>query len=210
MPGSFGRPVWANRTSRKSWVTNSWPSQVWSSGIARAWARWTFGLSGSRSAVDGADEIIRRELAPYIITTEEKELEDVIVQLLKANAATLATAESCTGGLLANRVTDVPGSSAVFLEGNVTYSNEAKTRTLGVSAELISAAGAVSEEVARAMAEGASATKWDDVRPLNYRNRRTRWGHSPKAGWNRVYRTGEPRRRHSGREVVFSHGSRHL
>ena len=112
-------------------------------------------IVGSQSAVDGADEIIRRELAPYIITTEEKELEDVIVQLLKANAATLATAESCTGGLLANRVTDVPGSSAVFLEGNVTYSNEAKTRTLGVSAELISVAGAVSEEVARAMADGA-------------------------------------------------------
>ena len=112
-------------------------------------------IVGSQSAVDGADDIIRRELAPYIITTEEKELEDVIVQLLKADAATLATAESCTGGLLANRVTDVPGSSAVFLEGNVTYSNEAKTRTLGVAAELISAAGAVSEEVARAMAEGA-------------------------------------------------------
>ena len=112
-------------------------------------------IVGSRSAVDGADQIIRRELAPYIITTEEKELEDVIVQLLKANVATLATAESCTGGLLANRVTDVPGSSAVFIEGNVTYANDAKTRTLGVSAELISVAGAVSEEVARAMAEGA-------------------------------------------------------
>jgi nicotinamide-nucleotide amidase len=112
-------------------------------------------IIGSRSAVDAAEEIIQSELAPYIITTEEKELEDVIVQLLAAKDATLVTAESCTGGLLANRVTDVPGSSAVFLEGDVTYSNEAKTRTLGVSAELISAAGAVSEEVARAMAEGA-------------------------------------------------------
>ncbi len=110
---------------------------------------------GSRSAVDAANAIIQGELAPYIITTEEKELEDVIVQLLTAKDATLATAESCTGGLLANRVTNVPGSSAVFMEGNVTYSNDAKTRTLGVSAELISTAGAVSEEVARAMAEGA-------------------------------------------------------
>jgi nicotinamide-nucleotide amidase len=110
---------------------------------------------GSRSAVDAATEIIRSELAPYIITTEEKELEEVIVQLLTAKVATLATAESCTGGLLANRVTNVPGSSGVFIEGNVTYSNDAKIRTLGVSAELISAAGAVSEEVARAMAEGA-------------------------------------------------------
>jgi nicotinamide-nucleotide amidase len=112
-------------------------------------------IVGSRSAVEVAAEIIQTELAPYIITTEEKELEDVVVQLLTAKQATLATAESCTGGLLANRVTNVPGSSAVFIEGNVTYSNEAKTRTLGVSAELISSVGAVSEEVARAMAEGA-------------------------------------------------------
>jgi len=112
-------------------------------------------IIGSRSAVDAANEIIQSELAPYIIATEEKELEDVIVQLLRAKDATLASAESCTGGLLANRVTNVPGSSAVFIEGNVTYSNDAKTRTLGVSAELISSAGAVSEEVARAMAEGA-------------------------------------------------------
>ena len=112
-------------------------------------------IIGSRSAVDAAEQIIQRELARYIIATEEKELEDIIVQLLNAQRATLATAESCTGGLLANRVTNVPGSSAVFIEGNVTYSNDAKTRTLGVSAELISAAGAVSEEVARAMAEGA-------------------------------------------------------
>jgi nicotinamide-nucleotide amidase len=112
-------------------------------------------IIGSQSAVDTAEEFIQGELSPYIIATEEKELEDVIVQLLTAQRATLATAESCTGGLLANRVTNVPGSSAVFVEGNVTYSNVAKTRTLGVAAELISAAGAVSEEVARAMAEGA-------------------------------------------------------
>jgi len=112
-------------------------------------------IVGSRSAVDTANEIIQTELAPYIISTEAKELEEVIVQLLTAKHATLATAESCTGGLLANRVTDVAGASVVFLEGNVTYSNDAKTRTLGVSAELISTVGAVSEEVARAMAEGA-------------------------------------------------------
>ena len=71
-------------------------------------------------------------------------------QNLPGNAAQLGIR-----GELANRVTNVPGSSAVFIEGNVTYSNGAKTRTLGVSAELISSVGAVSEEVARAMAEGA-------------------------------------------------------
>jgi len=75
--------------------------------------------------------------------------------LLVERKQTLVLAESCTGGLLANRITDVPGASLVFLEGNVTYSNEAKMRTLGVSAELLSTVGAVSEEVARAMAEGA-------------------------------------------------------
>jgi nicotinamide-nucleotide amidase len=112
-------------------------------------------IVGSRSAVDAANEIIQSELAPYIISTEERELEEVVVKLLTAKQATLATAESCTGGLLANRVTDVAGASVVFLEGHVTYSNDAKTRTLGVSAELISTVGAVSEEVARAMAEGA-------------------------------------------------------
>jgi nicotinamide-nucleotide amidase len=110
---------------------------------------------GSQSAVEAANELIQRELGPYIVTTEQQELEDVVVGLLRANEATLAVAESCTGGLLANRITDVPGSSLVFLEGNVTYSNDAKMRTLGVSSELLSTVGAVSEEVARAMADGA-------------------------------------------------------
>jgi nicotinamide-nucleotide amidase len=78
-----------------------------------------------------------------------------VVQLLRQKGATLATAESCTGGLLANRLTNVPGASAVFLEGFVTYSNASKTALLGVPSELIATHGAVSEEVVRAMAEGA-------------------------------------------------------
>jgi nicotinamide-nucleotide amidase len=110
---------------------------------------------GSQSVVESAGSLIESELGPYIVTTEDKELEDVVVALLTAKQATLAIAESCTGGLLSNRMTDVPGSSLVFIEGNVTYSNEAKMRTLGVSAELLSTVGAVSKEVARAMAEGA-------------------------------------------------------
>jgi nicotinamide-nucleotide amidase len=110
---------------------------------------------GPGSAVDAAAQLIENELGPYIVTAEDKDLEDVVVGLLKANKETLAIAESCTGGLLANRITDVPGASVVFLEGNVTYSNDAKMRTLDVSSELLSTVGAVSEEVARAMAEGA-------------------------------------------------------
>lgn len=76
---------------------------------------------------------------------------------------TLATAESCTGGLLAGLLTAVPGSSRVVDRGFVTYSNEAKTGMLGVPATLIDAHGAVSAEVARAMAAGALANSIADV-----------------------------------------------
>jgi nicotinamide-nucleotide amidase len=74
---------------------------------------------------------------------------------LQARSLTLAAAESCTGGLIAAALTAIPGSSATLLAGYVTYSNEAKTRMLGVPAELIASVGAVSEAVARCMAEGA-------------------------------------------------------
>lgn len=110
---------------------------------------------GPGATVAAADRIIRSKLAPYIVTAESKELEEVVVELLRGKGATVAIAESCTGGLLASRITDVPGASTVFLEGNVTYSDEAKTRTLAVPAEMITRVGAVSEEVAAAMAEGA-------------------------------------------------------
>lgn len=78
-----------------------------------------------------------------------------LVQAYKDRGRTLATAESCTGGLVAALLTEVPGSSAVVERGFVTYSNAAKTHLLGVDAGLIAAHGAVSEPVARAMAEGA-------------------------------------------------------
>jgi nicotinamide-nucleotide amidase len=70
---------------------------------------------------------------------------------------TIATAESCTGGLLAGLLTEIPGSSAVVERGFVTYSNEAKSESIGVPPDLIASHGAVSEKVARAMAEGALA-----------------------------------------------------
>ncbi|MBV8968007.1 MAG: nicotinamide-nucleotide amidohydrolase family protein [Verrucomicrobia bacterium] len=109
---------------------------------------------GDHASVEQASEIVRNHLGVYVISQDSQSLEEVVVQELAAANATVATAESCTGGLLANRLTNVPGASAVFLEGCVTYSNEAKTRTLGVPAELISRVGAVSAEVAQAMAEG--------------------------------------------------------
>ena len=75
---------------------------------------------------------------------------------------TLALAESCTGGFIANRITNLPGASAVLLAGLVTYSNAAKERFLGVRAETLAAHGAVSEAVAREMAEGARANTGAD------------------------------------------------
>jgi nicotinamide-nucleotide amidase len=87
-------------------------------------------------------------------TRDEDTLESVIGDLLRAAGQTLTTAESCTGGLVAQRITAVPGSSDYFLGAAVTYSNELKTRLVGVPAEMIAAHGAVSEPVARAMAEG--------------------------------------------------------
>lgn len=78
-----------------------------------------------------------------------------LLDLARRQGAMLATAESCTGGLIAGAITDVPGSSDVFDRGFVTYSNAAKTEMLGVAHEVIATNGAVSEEVAAAMARGA-------------------------------------------------------
>lgn len=78
-----------------------------------------------------------------------------LYKTLLANNMKLATAESCTGGMVAAAITDIPGSSAVFERGFVTYSNEAKSEMLGVPAHLIATVGAVSREVAVAMAVGA-------------------------------------------------------
>ncbi len=98
-----------------------------------------------------------RELAGEAVFVEDRDetLEAVVAALLERAGATLTTAESCTGGLLAERLTRVPGSSGFFLGGVVAYSNELKTRLLGISEELIASAGAVSEPVAQAMAQGA-------------------------------------------------------
>ena len=86
---------------------------------------------------------------------EDDDLEAVLVRLLTERKATLALAESCTGGCIANRITNVPGASAVLLAGLVTYSNAAKQKFLGVKEETLARHGAVSEPVAREMAEGA-------------------------------------------------------
>jgi nicotinamide-nucleotide amidase len=103
------------------------------------------------------DEIVRSfelALGDRIFAHAATPLEEVVAQLLIDHRATIAAAESCTGGLLAERLTRIPGSSSYFLGGAVCYSNEMKTAWANVPAELISAKGAVSSEVAIALAEG--------------------------------------------------------
>lgn len=105
--------------------------------------------------VRAAEKILREKLGDHSFGCEDEELEAVIVRELTARKQTLAVAESCTGGAIANRITNVPGSSEIFLGGFVTYSNESKQKFLGVRAETLARHGAVSEAVAREMAEGA-------------------------------------------------------
>ena len=111
--------------------------------------------SEAERQVREAEAIVRGLISPYIYGVEDEDLETIIVRLLTERKATLALAESCTGGCIANRVTNVPGASAVLLAGLVTYSNAAKQKFLGVHAETLDRHGAVSEPVAREMAEGA-------------------------------------------------------
>ena len=103
-----------------------------------------------------ADEAeIRRRLGEVVFGENDETLADAVGALLTKQGATICTAESCTGGLIAKCLTDVPGSSAYLVQGWVTYSNEAKCRLLGVPAELIETHGAVSRQVAEAMAANA-------------------------------------------------------
>ncbi|MGA8255481.1 MAG: nicotinamide-nucleotide amidohydrolase family protein [Nocardioides sp.] len=90
-----------------------------------------------------------------VFSDDAGSIDEVVAGLLRAANATVATAESCTAGLLAGRLADVPGSSAYLLGGFVTYANEAKVAEVGVPQELLDTVGAVSAEVAEAMATGA-------------------------------------------------------
>lgn len=90
-------------------------------------------------------------------------LEEQLGDLLRQRGGTISVAESCTGGLLANRITDVPGASTYFKGGIVAYQNNVKERLLGVSTEILKRFGAVSEESARAMAHGCRELFSSDV-----------------------------------------------
>ena len=103
------------------------------------------------------DEIVSRmelALGEHLYSSAGESLEQVVARVLTENRATIAVAESCTGGMLAERLTNVPGSSSYFLGGVVCYSNELKISLVGVPKEMIEAKGAVSSEVAQALADG--------------------------------------------------------
>ncbi len=112
-------------------------------------------LMGSAASIREAGEIVRATFGDELVSDDGANLEDVVVDLLAKRGRTLAIAESCTGGLIASRITDVAGSSEVFRYGFVTYANEAKQELVGVSQDALRSHGAVSGPVARQMAEGA-------------------------------------------------------
>ena len=112
-------------------------------------------LIGGAEIVTQAEAIVRAAYRAEIVSDDQRSLEKVIVDLLTARGQTVTTAESCTGGALAHRLTNAPGASQVYPGGFVTYANAAKTRDLGVDPTLLAEHGAVSEAVACAMCEGA-------------------------------------------------------
>jgi nicotinamide-nucleotide amidase len=112
-------------------------------------------LIGAGAALDQAEAIITAALGHFIFSRGDENLEEVIVKILTTRNETIATAESCTGGLLAHRITNIPGASAVFRAGYVAYANDSKITSLGVGARFLRENGAVSEATAHAMADGA-------------------------------------------------------
>jgi nicotinamide-nucleotide amidase len=110
---------------------------------------------GAQSMVQQAEHMVRQLLGPLVFALGDESMEATLVRLLTERAKTVALAESCTGGMIAHRLTNVPGASAVLKCGLVTYSNEAKRDFLGVSSAALDQHGAVSDVVARQMAQGA-------------------------------------------------------
>ncbi|MEY8234233.1 competence/damage-inducible protein A [Lachnospiraceae bacterium 66-29] len=114
--------------------------------------------------MEPVEEVLRQRFGTLIYTNDPQvTLEMAIYELLKANNLTVTTAESCTGGLVAGRLINVPGISEYLKEGYITYSNEAKQKLLGVPAEILQKYGAVSPQTAEAMAKGGAKAAEADV-----------------------------------------------
>ena len=120
-------------------------------------------LIGNAAALSKGREIALERFEPFLISDDESSMEKTVVRLLTKRGLKFAIAESCTGGQISSRITNVPGASEVFTHGFVTYANEAKVEMLGVPLDVIAEHGAVSEPVARAMAEGALRASGGDI-----------------------------------------------
>ncbi len=107
--------------------------------------------------------VVEERLGDFCFSTGVVSMDDAVAELLRESRLTLSLAESCSGGLIAKRITDVPGSSGYFSEGVVTYSNGAKMRLLSVPAEILERCGAVSSECAAAMATGSRGASGSDI-----------------------------------------------
>jgi nicotinamide-nucleotide amidase len=118
---------------------------------------------GAEDRAEALAGALRDVLGRYLFTQDERSIAEIVLDLCRSRGLTLATAESCTGGLVAARLTSVPGSSDAFVGGIVAYADDVKAEELGVARELLAAHGAVSAEVARAMAEGARERLRADV-----------------------------------------------
>lgn len=113
--------------------------------------------------IQGAEREIRERVGQYIYSVNDEDLAVVTGRLLVEKGLTLSVAESCTGGLIGNRITDVPGSSRYFMGGMITYSNQAKMRHLGVKSTILENFGAVSRETVSEMAEGVREKMSTDI-----------------------------------------------
>ena len=114
-------------------------------------------------ALDLAEKAVTEMMDPFIFSRDSREMEEIVGRILLKKEKTLSVAESCTGGLIGNRLTDVAGSSTYYQGGVISYSNQAKVDLLGVSAETIQSHGAVSAETAREMAKGVRAVMHTDL-----------------------------------------------
>ena len=120
-------------------------------------------INSARKLISSSLNKLKDKVGRYIYSTDESAIEKVVGALLKKKGLKLSIAESCTGGLIASKITDVNGSSNYFLEGMVCYTNQSKERLLGVKRTTLKAGGAVSEQVAIEMAEGIRKKSNSDV-----------------------------------------------
>ena len=125
--------------------------------------RMITGLSSTEEKIDRAENFIIKRVGDYIISTGDEKIEKIVADLLIKNGLRIAVAESCTGGLIAHKLTNIPGSSNYFERGIVAYSNKAKVELLGVSEGTLDRYGAVSSETAIEMAEAVRRRSRTDI-----------------------------------------------